>query len=458
MNEYSRYQEAILYRNSRPMLSTQTEVIKQHFIFISCLLICFVSAQCSFLSPRESIAGKDFVFQIQPFKDTVISLDNQVLSYEILETDKNIAKIKLTIPKNSFSNELIFSAEGFQSKRIEILQPMDIQDELIVLDKKNSSHHFVRRIKTGLQPKSVRFIDKHRLAIPLLDDDGIDIIDILTKKTVRISPPAEYKQKFGFVETVSIPEYQELWVSQMHTNSVHVFDLKTLEYKTTVHLTGKFAKILLYDVTRDLVYCSNWLSEDISIIDRKSKKEIRKTPKIGLPRGLFLSKDGSELFIAQFAASNNDSAGGQLIVYSLETEKTSEVKSPSGNKRHIVGNSAGDKIYVSDMCCSKIEIYNPVTKTLLKTIPVFDKPNTIALSPDERYLYVSCRGPNHPKDGYLKKGNFLGQVFVIDTKTDEVIDSWEAGNQTTGLDVSSDNRFLVISDFLDNQIRVYTRN
>lgn len=110
------------------------------------------------------------------------------------------------------------------------------------------------------------------------------------------------------------------------------------------------------------------------------------------------------------------------------------------------------------MCCSKIEVYDLKERKVQKTIPVFDKPNTIALSPDGKYLYVSCRGPNNPTEGYLKKGLVLGRVYVIDTTTDTVKEFWEAGNQPTGLDISPDNRYLVISDFLDHQIRVYRRD
>ncbi|EMJ65301.1 MULTISPECIES: YncE family protein [Leptospira] len=427
------------------------------FLFLIC---CKSENLISFPSNPEKNRIATVKFSIHPYKGTVIQSGEETVPFRILETDKNIALVEMKLPvyKDGKEVELKFSSPGFQSSFFRIKSAEELNEKLIALDKEGITHRFVARFKTGIQPKSVRFIDNTRLAIPLLEDEGMDVLDIRTGETIRLSPPEKYKKKLGFVETIAIPEHNELWVSQMQANAVHVFDLKTLVYKTSIDLTGKWSKILLYDPIRDLVYCSNWVSEDISVIDRKTKVEIRKTDKIGLPRGLLLSKDGKELYIAQFSASNQESGGGRLGIYSMEKEKLTDTIGPPGNKRHIVPGNAENKIYVSDMCCSKIEVYDLKEKKVQKAIPVFDKPNTIALSPDGKYLYVSCRGPNNPTEGYLKKGLVLGRVYVIDTTTDTVKEFWEAGNQPTGLDISPDNRYLVISDFLDHQIRVYRRD
>ncbi|EMM72294.1 lactonase, 7-bladed beta-propeller domain protein [Leptospira weilii str. 2006001855] len=427
------------------------------FLFLIC---CKSKNLISFPSNPEKNRIATVKFSIHPYKGTVIQSGEETVPFRILETDKNIALVEMKLPvyKDGKEVELKFSSPGFQSSFFRVKSAEELNEKLIALDKEGITHRFVARFKTGIQPKSVRFIDNTRLAIPLLEDEGMDVLDIRTGETIRLSPPEKYKKKLGFVETIAIPEHNELWVSQMQANAVHVFDLKTLVYKTSIDLTGKWSKILLYDPIRDLVYCSNWVSEDISVIDRKTKVEIRKTDKIGLPRGLLLSKDGKELYIAQFSASNQESGGGRLGIYSMEKEKLTDTIGPPGNKRHIVPGNAENKIYVSDMCCSKIEVYDLKEKKVQKAIPVFDKPNTIALSPDGKYLYVSCRGPNNPTEGYLKKGLVLGRVYVIDTTTDTVKEFWEAGNQPTGLDISPDNRYLVISDFLDHQIRVYRRD
>ncbi|PJZ69879.1 lactonase, 7-bladed beta-propeller domain protein [Leptospira perolatii] len=446
------------------MVQTQTS-LRIYPIHLLSLAFLLTAASCSTsqtatVRNRSSNSEPTTVrFSIQPYKGSTLKIGKDVIPYKILETDKTIAKIETSLPLYSAEDplEIKIDSPGFAESIILAASADQLNERFFALNKEGAYHEFVNRFKTGIQPKSVRFIDATRIAIPLLEDEGMDVLDVTTGKTVRIAPPELYKKKLGFVETIAIPEYNELWVSQMQANAVHVFDLKSLEYKATVNLSGKWSKILLYDKQRDLVYCSNWISEDISIIDRKSKTEISKTDKIGLPRGLLLSADGKELYIAQFSASNQENGGGRIGIYSLEKGKLMDTIGPPGNKRHIVGAPDGSKIYVSDMCCGKVEVYDTKEKKLTKSIPVFDKPNTIALSPDGKYLYVSCRGPNNPTEGYLKKGHVLGQIFVIDTKTDQVVEFWEAGNQPTGLDVSPDNRYLVTSDFLDHQIRVYRR-
>ena len=129
----------------------------------------------------------------------------------------------------------------------------------------------------------------------------------------------------------------------------------------------------------------------------------------------------------------------------------------TGAKRHIVTDFRADRLYVSDMLNSCVEVYSLKDDSLIASIKIFNNPNTVVLSPDRSLLYVSCRGPNHPEKGYLYKGFKMGRLDIIDTRTLEVTESIEAGNQPTGLDVSPDGRTLVLSDFLDNRVRVFRR-
>jgi DNA-binding beta-propeller fold protein YncE len=129
-----------------------------------------------------------------------------------------------------------------------------------------------------------------------------------------------------------------------------------------------------------------------------------------------------------------------------------------GSKRHIVKDSRRGLLYVSDMARDIIEVYDLRDDSLIASVAVGAKPNTIELSPDGRLLYVSCRGPNNPDKGYLYKGYEFGRVYVVDAETLSVREWWEGGNQPTGLDVSADGRLVVFSDFLDDRLRVYRRD
>jgi len=170
----------------------------------------------------------------------------------------------------------------------------------------------------------------------------------------------------------------------------------------------------------------------------------------------FLSRDGSYLYCAQFEDAFGRSRC-KLIKKELSTFKTVSESGTPGAKRHIVSDFRADRLYVSDMLNSCIEVYSLKDDSLIASIKVFNNPNTVVLSPDRSLLYVSCRGPNHPEKGYLYKGFKMGRLDIIDTRTLKVTESIEAGNQPTGLDVSPDGRTLLLSDFLDNRVRVFRR-
>ena len=211
---------------------------------------------------------------------------------------------------------------------------------------------------------------------------------------------------------------------------------------------------MAYNAGLDKVYLSNWTSQDISVIDPSSYKEEKKIKTKAVPRGMAFSQDGKFIYCAQF----EDSAGNsqcKLIKKSLADYKTVYEGGVKGAKRHIVTDYERKLIYVSDMRNDIVEVYSTDKDELVASIKVFFNPNTIQLSPDKSLLYVSCRGPNNPDKGYLYKGYVFGRLDIINTKTFTRIESIEVGNQPTGLDVSPDGKKIVLSDFLDNRIRVY---
>ncbi|HPO51073.1 MAG TPA: hypothetical protein PLO89_12175, partial [Spirochaetota bacterium] len=71
--------------------------------------------------------------------------------------------------------------------------------------------------------------------------------------------------------------------------------------------------------------------------------------------------------------------------------------------------------------------------------------------------FVSCRGPNS-KEGYLTRSPVNGRVEVIDLELGKKIYSFEAGNQTTGLDIDDTGNYLCFSNFRDDNIEIYYLN
>mgnify|MGYP001237853684 CR=1 FL=1 len=81
-------------------------------------------------------------------------------------------------------------------------------------------------------------------------------------------------------------------------------------------------------------------------------------------------------------------------------------------------------------------------------------PNTIDLTPDGRWLFVSTRGPNNP-ESYLLRSLKPGRLEVFDLATKARVISMEGGTQPTGLDVSPDGALVAFTNFQDDAVELY---
>jgi len=400
-------------------------------------------------------------FYLQPHQDVNVTVNGLDEELTLLNADKTLGYMALgteRIEQDSITIRL--EKEGFVPLQLNIALEEHLgryQGEnrapLWQFHKAESSFELVNYWASGHKPKSVTFIDDVHVSVPLMEGGGTDIINIRSGEIESIQPPREYARHEGFVESLVLKKKKELWITQMSRSAIHIFDLRSLDYRSTISLDGEWPKVLLYDPFRNRVYCSNWASKDISVIDVQTRKELDRIKVQAVPRGMVLSGNGRYLYATQFTIAGQSDCKGRVVKIDLNTNEIVKKMGGEGAKRHAVKDSQ-DRLFVSDMCQSQIEVYDLKTDHQLKIIEVHSKPNTIKLSPDEQYLYVSCRGPNNP-EGYKNPGLEMGRVYVIDTNTFEVIEFWEGGNQPTGLDISPDGRYLVSSDFLDDRIRVH---
>lgn len=195
------------------------------------------------------------------------------------------------------------------------------------------------------------------------------------------------------------------------------------------------------------LFVSNWVSDDVSQIDLATGKEVRRFATVDTPRGLYVTRNGKRLYVTGFEH-------GEIQRFDLRTLKSKVLLRTGGAMRHLVGDPnrgllyaddmAGDKVYVLDLANEKVRVLARTDNT----------PNTMDLSPDGRVLYVSNRGRNNPTS-YYRPGPEWGSVLAIDTATGKPVDAIVGGNQTTGLDVSNDGRYLAFSDFLDNRVTLF---
>ncbi len=340
-------------------------------------------------------------------------------------------------------------ADGYRDKYI-FLSRGDSSVREYKLERLNTDLVFSGFLPTGSQPKSVRFSPDGRYVVAaLLDGGGIDVYDmknLRVRKKIRL--PSGYSGRKGFVESLFLKRAGELWISQMTTGMIHVFDSTTFAYLMSFSVKGAWPKVLTAGKDERRVFVSNWESRTVSVIDTASHT-VSDTYRIpGIPRGMGVSPDGRYLYVAVYS-------GGKVV--KIDTDKGGIVKKINlgdGAPRHIVVAENSGRIYVSDMYYGNVAVIDSGSDRVVNIFHVGSNLNTIALSRDERYLFISSRGKNS-RYGYLHKGPVFGKIFVYDTVLKRIVDWTWGGNQPTGLDVSPDGRTVVFSDFLDSRLEIY---
>ena len=233
----------------------------------------------------------------------------------------------------------------------------------------------------GQQPKQVLFSpDSKVIALPLLDDNGFDIFDIKEKKVVkRLSPPNA--EKLGFAEGLFIKEKDCFFVSQMTTGTIYEYSYPDFKLKRSISTKGEWSKFIAYNHDKNLLAVSNWISNNVSLIDYETGKLISHLKTSASPRGLLFTDNGKSIIVLCFD-------GGKIQKFNTESgalEK--EVTVNKSAMRHIVSSSDGKKAYVSDMYFRQIYEIDLSTLEILRKVQVHNNPNTIAYLGKKPTLY-----------------------------------------------------------------------
>jgi YVTN family beta-propeller protein len=231
------------------------------------------------------------------------------------------------------------------------------------------------------------------------------------------------------------------------TSKVFEIDVATREVLRTLDTASTMTKVLVLSPDEKTLYTANWAGNDVSVIDLGTGTVTKRIPVARTPRGLWPTADGKTLYVAGFDQ-------GDLERVDLATGSVRKLFTSGGAMRHLVADEKRGLLYASDMGKDTVWVLDMKTDKVRKFCATDHKPNTIALSPDSRILFVSNRGENNPTSYYLP-GYEWGSILLVDTATGKPLDAIVGGNQCTALAVSADGKLLVFSDFLDNRLRVY---
>ncbi|MBP7094948.1 MAG: YncE family protein [Spirochaetia bacterium] len=308
--------------------------------------------------------------------------------------------------------------------------------------------------RTGRQPKSVVFSpDSRLLAVNLLDDEGFQVFDAATLRVIAFAKPEGFAASKGFVEGIFVEERGEYWASQMTTGMVFRHGVAELEAGTPGSVDafptgGSWSKVLAYSPALDLMAVSNWLSNDVTLLDRETGDLVGRVGPVPVPRGLAFSPSGEFLYVTSYDA-------GLFLKYRVaDGKELARIAVAGANMRHVVLSPGAATAWVSDMGLNAVYEVELAAFRIVSTLKTSINPNTIDLTPDGRWLFVSTRGPNNP-ESYLLRSLKPGRLEVFDLATKARVISMEGGTQPTGLDVSPDGALVAFTNFQDDAVELY---
>jgi YVTN family beta-propeller protein len=175
------------------------------------------------------------------------------------------------------------------------------------------------------------------------------------------------------------------------------------------------------------ILVSNEASSDITMIDARTNKVVRRIVVGDRPRGIHVSPDRRTLYVAISDDRPNQQSGRDAIVaIDLRTRRITH-RMESGTDPEEFGLSPdGRMLYASNEDAGTASIVDLRTRKVLATLVVGIEPEGVAVSPDGRWVYVTAETSN--------------TVSVIDTRKGDVVQSFLVNVRPRGVTFAPDGK------------------
>ncbi len=211
---------------------------------------------------------------------------------------------------------------------------------------------------------------------------------------------------------------------QLDKKNVTVYDAHTLEQIDRIDVPGVIVESALSPDGRTL-YISNFRRDSVMFVDLATKQVTHEIKTGRHPKVLVTSADGKFLFAANWAAhsvTQIDTSNGNVV-------RTLEVgKQPRG-----MAMTKSGKLFVANFFGDSIDVFEGGDLSQKHRLPACKCPRHLALSPDQKTLYISCLNAN--------------QVHAMDIASEQVVHRVGVGNAPKSIDVSKDGRYVYTADF-----------
>jgi YVTN family beta-propeller protein len=192
--------------------------------------------------------------------------------------------------------------------------------------------------------------DGHFVAVPIRDNNAVDIVDVQQQRVVKTLPVREPHNAFNAGSN------RYLYVSAMGANQINVIDLTTMAYSV-------------------------------------------KVPVGGIPRPYVVTPDGTTMYVAVtdlHGFMKVDVANGKMQRVTMPAENHTPKErpfEPSNTLTHGLALSPdGTELWVTSLLDNSLYVYDVKANKVTGRVQVGDGPNWVTFSPDGKYVCVSNTG------------------------------------------------------------------
>lgn len=252
-------------------------------------------------------------------------------------------------------------------------------------------------------------------------DGTVSVLDLASGETVGGPIAAEA----GSGALAITPDGKKAYVANHEADNVTVIDTASNTTLGGPIEVGDGPRGVAVSPDGSRVYVGNENSGTVSVIDTASDEVVDEIVGVDGARGLAVSPDGKRLYVGQHA-----SEAVSETVWVVDTESDEVVGEPiivGGNPQGIAFTPDGSRAFVANLFSWTVSVIDTATENVIDTVPVGSSPVGVDITPDGSRAYVANYGPD--------------TVSVIDTESDEEVgEPIEVGEGPRGVAFSADGK------------------
>jgi YVTN family beta-propeller protein len=234
------------------------------------------------------------------------------------------------------------------------------------------------------------------------------------------------------VESVLSPDGTVLYVSNFEKNEVQAIDLATKRVKREFP-AGLHPKIMVLSDDGTKLFAANWNGESVTEIDTATGKTIR-TLRVGVhPRGMALTHEG-KLYVANFDGASIDVFDGPDLGH---TYRLAVCRIP----RHLALSPDQRTLYISCYHDSEVHALDVATELVTHVVKVGTNPKSLEVTRDGRYVYSADYGEEAHGLSVIDTSDWTARIFSI-----------PGMDRGSGIAVTPDGEHALVTGWYDNHV------